>query len=132
MDAQVLAADDVTATFGEIIGGRVAVIDFWATWCGGCRVSLPKVNELAASYSEADLTVIGINVGEDRETALDFALDLELDFTIYLDPELAAPPRFAISSLPAFLVVDRDGTIVYRGRTITDEARAIIRRLIGH
>ncbi len=131
MDATLVAVEGESKSLREVLGDRVAVIDFWATWCKPCRQSLPKVQGLSGEYPSDRLLVIGVNVGEDREKALAFARELGLTFPIYLDPDIDFVKRLGIVELPALMVLDKDGAVAYRTKTLDPEAHRIIAELLG-
>src|ERR1700730_17872542 len=45
--------------------GRVVLLDFWATWCGGCKVEIPWYMEFQSKYQGSGLSVIGVSMDED-------------------------------------------------------------------
>lgn len=96
--------------------GRVTVLDFWATWCGPCLASMPKLEKLARSH--ADVAVVAINM-DDPVAAR--ALFNERGYTIKLladDGDVSN--RYKVSTIPHTVIIDRDGKVreVVRGAGI--------------
>ena len=93
--------------------GNVVVLDFWATWCGPCRVSLPHLNELSANKELTDkgLKVYAVNLREDKETAKGYADKNNLTFAIPLDLKGAVAEKYLVQGIPTTVVVGRDGKI---------------------
>ncbi|MDQ2992007.1 MAG: TlpA family protein disulfide reductase [Candidatus Eremiobacteraeota bacterium] len=88
--------------------GRVVFLDFWASWCGPCKLSLP----IAEGYAKAhpDVDVIPVDVGEPRVTVAAFAKLHDLHGVV-LDPPSFSNQYFQIQGFPTMVVVDPEGRI---------------------
>jgi cytochrome c biogenesis protein CcmG, thiol:disulfide interchange protein DsbE len=96
--------------------GRAVLLNVWATWCVPCRVELPVLQRLHQRYGGAGLDVIGVNVDAvaSRESIRTFAHDLDVSYTIWLDPKNVILKRYSVIGLPATFVIGRDGTVLYK------------------
>jgi thiol-disulfide isomerase/thioredoxin len=83
-------------------------LDFFATWCGPCRVELPLVEAWAKSHPE--VAVVPVDVGEPRSVASSFARKNGLS-NVVLDPGADARGIFAVQGFPTIVVVDPAGDI---------------------
>jgi thiol-disulfide isomerase/thioredoxin len=88
--------------------GRVVFLDFFASWCEPCKVSLPIVERFARAHPEVD--VIPVDEGEPRAVAAAFARAKGLR-DVALDPHLLAGGYFQIEGLPTMVVIDPQGRI---------------------
>ncbi len=91
--------------------GKTLYIDFWASWCAPCVLSLPLYNEMYHKYKDQGLEVIAINVDNPIEDGLDFLLDTPLDFLIPQDPEGDAAEMFGVIGMPSSYLIAPDGTV---------------------
>jgi thiol-disulfide isomerase/thioredoxin len=97
----------------ESFKGKVILINFWATWCGPCRVEIPDLMELQDQY-RGDLVVLGIDVLDEFTRVQAFADELQVNYPLLDgnnrdDVEKAFGPMWG---LPTTVVVARDGTIL--------------------
>lgn len=99
---------------------RPAVINVWASWCLPCRSEAPLL--AAASRELADeVAFIGIDVQDDRASALEFISEFGLDFDHYFDPNRAVPAELGGFGTPITYFADADGTLISTHSGIIDE-----------
>lgn len=92
--------------------GRVVVLDFWATWCPPCRLSIPKVQALSERFASEPVTVLGINLDMDEtgETVRDFVKEHSIRFPQLLGGTEVAK-KYGVEGIPCTVVVDRSGVV---------------------
>lgn len=95
--------------------GDVVVLDFWATWCGPCRLAMPTLQSLHEQHGGNGLQVIGINIWETGDPQ-QFMVDQQLDYGLLLGDDSTAKD-YAVDSIPRIILIDRQGRIaaIYRG-----------------
>jgi thiol-disulfide isomerase/thioredoxin len=90
--------------------GHVVLLDFWATWCGPCRVIIPKLDELQARYGAQGLNVLGVSTEGSQEVAL-FAQRMPMHYGIAVDKHAATTRAYGVFSLPTLVVIDKRGVV---------------------
>ncbi|MEO0814501.1 MAG: TlpA disulfide reductase family protein, partial [Myxococcota bacterium] len=110
LPAMVLGGLDGDALATESLRGRVVLVDFWATWCGPCRQTLPTLQRLHDELGD-DFVLLSVNVEpEDREGVRAFMTENDLRFPVYVDNgELQR--RMHVDTLPTAFIVDRGGVV---------------------
>ena len=93
--------------------GEVVLINFWATWCGPCRQEMPILDGLYGKYQRAGLVMLGINVDEDRDDAMEMAQTLRVTYPILFDERKDVSRAFQIDTMPLTILIDREGVIRY-------------------
>lgn len=91
--------------------GKVVVLDFWASWCGPCMQSMPKVAKLAEEFDSKDIRFVGVNMQEDRETVVGALERLNIKLEIALDVDGATGEKFAVTAIPHTVVINRQGNV---------------------
>lgn len=96
--------------------GKVVLIDFWASWCPPCLLSLPAYDKMRSEIGTTEFEIIAINVDEDTDNGLIFLEDHPVSYPVLADPEGEIGKPYGIRSLPVSFLLDRDGVIVQRYR----------------
>lgn len=114
--------------------GNVVYVDFWASWCVPCRLSLPALDALYRENRSRGFTVVGINKDASGEDAQKFMKKVPVTFPLVADLQDAAAKAFDVKAMPSGYLVDRKGIVrkVHRGFTAETgaELRAEIEALL--
>jgi thiol-disulfide isomerase/thioredoxin len=93
--------------------GRPVLINFWATWCGPCRVELPDIEQLQRRHEDAGFTVYAINNGERFAPASRFLSRMDVQLSAFgYDLGQAIARRYGVAGLPMSYFIDARGVIV--------------------
>lgn len=105
--------------------GNLVYLDFWASWCGPCRQSLPIMNKIREQYAEYGFEVVAVNVDENLDDALGFLEQYPVSYPVLLDPEGKMPAMYDVQGMPTAYLIDRKGVIIYKheGFKKSDEAK---------
>ena len=101
--------------------GKFLLIDFWATWCGPCRRSIPGLNEFSARFKNR-LVVVGVS--DEPEVAIRKMSDPRIDYAVASDPQGRMSRELEITGIPHCILVDPRGIVRYEGNpTYLDDAK---------
>jgi peroxiredoxin len=91
--------------------GRVVLLNFWATWCSGCKTEMPWFVELQTQYRDSGLNAIGVSLDQDGwKSVTPYLNEHGVNYTIVVGPpELGK--QYGVEALPVTLLIDRDGRI---------------------
>jgi thiol-disulfide isomerase/thioredoxin len=97
------------------LGGKVVLLEFWATWCGPCVDSLPHVRSIATLMDREPLLVVGVSVDREREVLDRFVAKHDVDWPQCWDPEGALTRGiFGVRQFPTYVLIDHRGMIRLR------------------
>ena len=92
---------------------RVVVMEFWATWCGPCRFSLPSLEAIAKRYRDRDVQVLLVNVSEKPEPVRAWLEKRYEASVVLLDRDGSVSNRYGVSGIPRLFVIDEYGRLVW-------------------
>lgn len=107
--------DGRRVSIADFRGKKALVVTFWASWCGPCRMETPILRDFYKKKAQAntDFEILAISVDDDREAAESAAAELRMPFPVLLDSAHAAATAYQVQSIPALLIVDKDGKVTY-------------------
>jgi thiol-disulfide isomerase/thioredoxin len=89
--------------------GKVILLNFWATWCGPCRLEMPEI--IHRSENTTGLLVIAINVQETEEQVAAFANDFKMTMPIVRDVDAEIRDLYKVRGMPTSVFIDRQGKV---------------------
>ena len=93
--------------------GRYVLLNFWATWCGPCKVEMPSLESLYRRYQGRKLEVVGVSNDMFGERVVKPYVEAQgLTFPVLLDPGLDVSNSFRVMSLPTTYLIDPEGNII--------------------
>nr|WP_183410174.1 TlpA disulfide reductase family protein [Litorivivens lipolytica] len=104
--------------------GRVVYLDFWASWCGPCRLSLPALNEFYHEFSDQGFVVVAINLDEDAAEGRRFLKRFPVSYPVLKD-DGSLPEALGVKGMPTGFLLDRQGRVraIHRGFKPGDQTK---------
>ena len=94
--------------------GKVVFLNFWATWCGPCRIEMPSMEALYAKYRDRGLEILAVNSGERASDVLAFLAENRFTFPVVMDTDGKVSRTYGIQAIPTSYLIGRDGQIISR------------------
>ena len=93
--------------------GKAVLLNFWATWCGPCKIEMPWFIELQKQYGSQGLQIIGVAMDDSsKEDIAKFASDMGVNYPVLLGKEAVGEAYGGVPALPESFFIGRDGKIV--------------------
>jgi cytochrome c biogenesis protein CcmG/thiol:disulfide interchange protein DsbE len=105
--------------------GKVVLLDFWATWCTGCKEEMPWYVEFADKYKKTGLAVVGIAMDDEGWSVVKpfLAEKMKLNYPVVTGDNAMTKQFGGIKQLPVTLLIDRQGNIAYSHVGVVDKAK---------
>jgi len=104
--------------------GKVVLLDFWATWCTGCKQEIPWYIEFADKYKKGGLAVVGVSMDEEGWKVVRpfLAEKMQIPYPVVIGDNAIAKQFGGLDSLPVTLLIDRKGNIAYSHTGVVNRA----------
>lgn len=113
--------------------GKVVLLEFWATWCPPCRVSIPAIEKIYTTYQGKGLAILGISMDSgDWDSVKAFGNEFGISYPI-LRGDDDVSQKYMVRTIPMFILIDREGNIRHRflGAGNEEEIEKEIRTMLG-
>jgi peroxiredoxin len=124
---QLLTLDGQPTQLQKALEGKVALVAVWATWCEACATEFEALGRLAERAGAKGGVVVAVAVGEKRSTVADFVARRGLRYQQFVDEDFRLADALGQSRVPATLVIDRDGRIIFTGGVLDESALGALR-----
>ncbi len=129
-------AFEVTALDGskfnlDAMGGRVVLIDFWATWCGPCNAELPHLQKIAKEFAGQPLVMISVSSDKDEAVWKEFVEKHGMTWVQYRDADHKLADEFGVTSIPHYFTIDSDGVLTSEMMGSGSDVEGKLKKLIA-
>ena len=116
--------------------GRVVIVNFWASWCGPCRIEQPDLNQVHDLLPDTEVVLVGVNIEDTEANALAHLTEFEVAYLSLFDPVNELAGRFSgigARTIPTTILLDPQGRVAARllGLTDTREIVALANAVLG-
>jgi len=94
--------------------GKLLMLNFWASWCVPCREEMPAMERLYQRYRDRGFVILGVNIKDDKKSAISFVRELKITFPIGFDPNGDVGLLYGAWGLPATYLIDTKGIALAR------------------
>jgi len=96
--------------------GKVVLLDFWATWCGPCKIEIPWFIEFQEKYGKDGLQVVGVSVDDTLDRLKPYAAQMKMNYLVLqgLDQEAMQDAYGPLLGIPVTVLISRDGKMCHK------------------
>jgi cytochrome c biogenesis protein CcmG, thiol:disulfide interchange protein DsbE len=95
-------------------GGKLLVLNFWATWCPPCIEELPSLNEFSRQFAPQGVVVLAVSIDRNEKVYRQFLESNPVSFATARDPETDISSSYGTFQVPESYLIDRSGKVLYK------------------
>lgn len=95
----------------EDFRGKIVFLEFWATWCPPCVISMPEVDNLTNAYAGKDVVFLSVSVDQSEEPVRNFLKRKPLSSRVALAGDSGIDLRYRVGGIPMFFLIDKEGNV---------------------
>ena len=112
--------------------GRIVLLDFWATWCGPCRVEMPETKNIWKKFGGDKFVIIGVSLDRNAKALESYLKKEEIDWPQYLDESGDIARMYGVRGIPHTVLIDQNGIVRgvgYRGGKLESKVEDLVNKL---
>ena len=113
-DFSLMSLDDSTYTLSNM-KNNVVLVNFWATWCGPCRIEIPDFNDLYRKYSDKDFEILGVSISDSERQLIDFKNGYNVLYPLLWGDQITTQNiqfQYGINSIPVSFLVNKNSEVI--------------------
>ncbi len=114
----------------DSLRGKVVLVDFWASWCGPCKMSFPWLRTMHERYSSKGLEIVAIDLDKSRDAADAFLEEIPAPFVVADDPSGKTAEAFKVKAMPSSFLISPRGEIIYSHAGFDPKKTGVLEALI--
>ena len=114
--------------------GKVVLLNFWATWCGPCKIEIPWFVEFEQNYRDKGFAVLGVSMDEDGwDTVKPYLTANKVNYRVVIGDDMTAQKYGGVESLPTSFIIDKEGrtAVTHIGLVSKKDYKNDIEHLLG-
>lgn len=119
----------------EALRGKVVLLDFWASWCGPCKLSFPWMSQMQARHGARGLQVVAVNLDREARAAEAFLRavqpQMSAPLVIAYDGAGDTPKRYGVQAMPTSVLIGADGVVALHHPGFRDDDKPALEAAIG-
>lgn len=129
-DSSTVAVTDDSFSQDVLSSSTPVLVDFWATWCGPCKLAMPGIQKVASEFKDRGVAVYGVNLRENADAdPAKFMKDNAYTYGLLLKGDDMGK-AYRVQGIPAFFVLDRDGKVVYSATGYSEDNEKKLREVV--